>query len=229
MCILSKRIKENQSFLIFLDKQTSGTFGPGRCTCLERWHIIERVSRPFDYATWHPHTGIRVRTSIGRPSTRGVRPEMVTGQSVFGQRRQRQSTVCLESTFTESRSIVLRTHGRRQSDCLVTASSWPVGQWWRYGRSLHSLLEYVNRPTDAMRWHRLAGVQFGVVETFVGARFDAWLFAKSDTCVEVSVIDAGGQVDGSLVSGTVFGIESGRRGNCDGSRWRDATILECFQ
>lgn len=141
---------------------------------------------------------------------------MVTGQSISGQWRQRQSSVRLEPAFDQPGAVLFGAYGRCESDSLVAAPSRPAGQWRRDGRSVHTILEYVDWSADAVCGYRFAGVQFGVVEAFVGIGVDARLLTESDFGVEISVVDAGGQIDRPFVSGAVFGIESGWRGYCHG-------------
>jgi len=135
----------------------------------------------------------------------------------------------VESAFRESRAILHGAYGGGEGDCLVAASPWTAGQRRRNGGSVHSILEHADGPAHAVRGHGLAGVQSGLVQALLGAGLHTRLFAEPDSGLEVSVPDAGGQADWSLVSGALLGPESRWRGHCHGRRRRDAAILERVQ
>lgn len=123
---------DSQQFLInssvlSTDKQIARPFSTCGRAGLERWYLIEWIARSFDHATWHTYTGIGVRTTANGASTRGVRPEMVTRQSIFGKWRQRQQTLRMEPAFSQPSTDLFRAYGRSEGDRLVTTSSWLVG------------------------------------------------------------------------------------------------------
>lgn len=168
----------------------------------------------MDHTARHTYTPTAIGAASCWPSTGGVRVEMVARQSVFGQRWQRQSFVCVESAYNQSGAIVYGTHGGGEGNRLVATSSRAAGQRGRHSGSLHTLLEYADGSAHAVRGHWLAGVQSGLVKALIGAGLHTWLLTEPNTCVEISIADAGGQADGSLLSGALFGTQSRWRGNC---------------
>ncbi len=154
---------------------------------------------------------------------------MVTGSLVARIGRQRQQATRMEHELQFANSDVQWPCGCGEGHRLVTASARVarVRRW--HGRPMHSLLEHVNRPELAVCRHGLTSVQSGLVEAFERARKHPWLLAKSDTDLEVSVHGPVGQAHGSHISGLVFGRVARWRGNCDGSRRRDTTLLERVQ
>ena len=95
----------------------------------------------------------------------GVWFEVVTWSSAFGVGRQRQQALRVEHVEHDACTDVQRAPGSGQGHRLVAASAWLAGERWRYGRSVHSLLEHAHSTATAVRRHRLASLQSGLVQT----------------------------------------------------------------
>lgn len=146
------------SISLFPGQQAAGSLGPRRSASLERRRPLERVSGSPDYAAGHAHPGPGLRATSRWPPAGGVRPQVVPGQSVPGERGQRQPPVRVEPALVQPGPVVLGAHGRGESDRVVTPPPRTARERRRYGRSLYSLLEHAHRPADAVRRHRIAGL-----------------------------------------------------------------------
>lgn len=195
-------------------EQTAGPQRPGGCPGMERGGTLIGQQGPIDTAKGRKDAMRCRRTAARCPSTGGVRPQVVTGQSVSCIWRQRQSALRVELTLPLAHPDIYRAPGGGESDRLVAPSSRPAGVRWRHRRSLHPLLEHADRPADAMRRHRLAGLQLGMEQTQFRASQHPRLFAEPDSRVEVPEPHAGGQAHRALVPGALSGDVARRRGDC---------------
>lgn len=210
------------------DLQADRPLGAGGRARLERRESVERQPRPHDLPARHTLAAQLPGEAAGRPPAGSVRPQVVAGQPVPGVGRQRQPSLRVEPEQRVAHTDVHGARGCREGDSVVAAPARIAGQRRRHCRQEHPLLEHVDRTGDAVRGHRVAGLQFGLVQAFVRASQHARLLAEPDPRVEVPHPNAGGQADRPLVPGAVSGDVTGRRVDSDGRRRRDAAFLERF-
>ena len=78
-------------------------------------------------------------------------------------------------------------------------------------------------------FHRFPSLQLGVVQTQFRIGIHARLLTEPNSRVEVPQLNAGGQVDGPFLQGTVFGAVTRRGSDSDRCGGRNVTILERVQ
>lgn len=95
----------------------------------------------------------------------GVWAEVVPWSPTLSVRGQRQQAVCVEPHQQWPCADLHRPPGSSQGHRMVTSSAWLAGVRGWHSWPLCPLLEYTDRSAAAVCWHRLTGLQPGLVQT----------------------------------------------------------------
>lgn len=153
---------------------------------------------------------------------------MVTRRPITSFRGQRQQTFRLVYALHVPGTNVLGARGGSEGDRLVATPARPARVRRRHGRPMHTVLEHSHLPAHAVCRYRIPSMQPCMVEALQRAGVHARLLSEPDISMEVSVIDAGGETNRSLIPRPVLSTIPRRRGDSHRRRRRDAAVLERF-